>query len=321
MKLTKNTKRLKNIAQYGIIKIVIMKRSRKTLIFAAFLLFSAIVVFAVFISRPPVLIVSDLSFVGLYGVKRFKTEMAQSSVVLFRRLKPVVVADDAGDDIVQAAVEKASKKPLCVLFPLRFARVARDYREKNANIPVVLLEGRFTETANPASFAIGDNTEDYFIYKTDISADFYRAGLAAAIIDGEKNERIAVILESNIQAPAREAISKALNDAEKPFQTSFYTVFSQFTGNQNMSCVILAGIGGEYPDKFSDVPVIFFTWLNPELIPADIVLVFNDSPLVQAVPAVRMVQAGMKKGQIPSKILYTGGKKLDKTDIRKLRKI
>jgi len=298
-----------------------MKKGIKTLIFAAFLVFSALVVFAVFYVRPPVLIVSDLSFSQIYGVKRLKEETARSCFDLFRRVMFVVVADDAGDDIVQAAVEGASKKPLCVLFPLRFARIARNYREKNANIPVVLLEGRYSEAANPASFAIGDNTEDYFIYKTDISADFYRAGLAAAIIDGEKNEKIAVILESSIQTQAREAVSNALNDLEKPLQTSFFTVFSQFSGNQNISCVILAGIGAEYTDKFSDVPVIFFTWINPELIPDDIVLVFNDSPTVQAVQAVRMVQAGMTKGQIPSKILYTGGKKLDKDTVRKLRKI
>ena len=298
-----------------------MKRGLKTLIIAAFLVFSALVVFVVFWLRPPVLVVSDLSFLQLYGVNRFKAETARSSFDLFRRVKPVIIADDAGDDIVQAAVEGASKKPLCVLFPLRFARIARDYREKNQGIPVVLMEGRYAEAANPASFAIGDNTEDYFIYKTDISADFYRAGLAAAIIDGEKNEKIAVILESSIQTQAREAVSNALNDLEKPLQTSFFTVFSQFSGNQNISCVILAGIGAEYTDKFSDVPVIFFTWINPELIPDDIVLVFNDSPTVQAVQAVRMVQAGMTKGQIPSKILYTGGKKLDKDTVRKLRKI
>jgi hypothetical protein len=298
-----------------------MRRGIKTMIFAAFLLFSALVVLAVFYFRSPVLVVSDIAFSQLYGVKRFKEETARSSVELFRRVKPVVVADDAGDDIVQAAVESASKRPLCVLFPIRFARIARDYREKNANIPVVLLEGRYPEAANPASFAIGDNTEDYFIYKTDISADFYRAGLAAAILDGEKNERIVFILESSIQTLAREAVAKALSDVEKPLQTSFFTVSSQFTGNQNVSCVVLAGIGADYPDKFSDVPIIFFTWINPELIPPDIVLVFNDSPIVQAVPAVRMVQAGMKKGQIPSKILYTGGKLPDKATLRKLRKI
>jgi hypothetical protein len=298
-----------------------MIRRRKTLIFASFLAFSAIVVFIVFLVRPPVLIVSDFSFSELYGVKRLKIETARSSFALFRRIKPVVVTDDAGDDIVQAAVEGASKKPLCVLFPLRFARVAHSYREKKPDIPVVLLEGRYPETANPALFAVGGNTEDYYIYKTDISADFYRAGLAAAILDGEKNERIVIFLEGNVQTQAREAVSKALKDAEKPLQTSFFTSFAQFTGNQNVSCVILAGSGAEYPDKYTDVPIIFFSWINPELIPEDIVLVFNDSPWVQAVSSVRMVQAGMKNGLIPSKILFTGGKGIDKAAFRKLRKI
>jgi hypothetical protein len=298
-----------------------MKRRRKTLIFASFLAFSAIVVLVVFFTRSPVLIVSDFSFSELYGVKRLKIESARSSVILFRRVKPVVVADDAGDDIVQAAVEGASKKPLCVLFPLRFARIARNYREKKPNIPVVLLEGRYAETANPAAFAVGNNTEDYYIYKTDISADFYRAGLAAAILDGDKNERIVVFLESNVQSLAREAVAKALNDAGKQLQISYYTAYSQFSGNQNVSCVILAGSGAEYPDKYSNVPVIFFSWINPEMIPEDIVLVFNDSPFVQAVSSVRMVQAKMTKGQIPSKILFTGWKGAEKVAVRKLRKI
>jgi len=297
-----------------------MKLRSKILIITAFLTFFVIVILVVFLLRPVVLIVTELSFAEFYGVKRFHTETAHSSLVLFRRVKPVAVADDAGDDIIQAAVEKASSKPLCVLFPLRFAKIARSYKEKNPDIAVVLLEGRYNEWENPSSFAIGNDTEDYFIYKTDISADFYRAGLAAAVIDGEKNERLAVILESSIQKQAKEAVSKALDDVGKPLQTSFFTSYSQFTSNQNISCVVLAGNGVDYLDKYSGVPVIFFTWINPELIPSDIVLVFNDSPWVQAVPAVRMVQAGMTKGQIPSKILFTGKKMLDKGTIRKLRK-
>jgi len=128
-------------------------------------------------------------------------------------------------------------------------------------------------------------------------------------------------LESGVQTLARETVTRALNDVEKPLQTSFFTAFSQLTGIQNVSCVILAGSGAEYPDKYSGVPVIFFTWINPELMPEDIVLVFNDSPWVQAVPSVRMVMAGVKNGQIPSKILFTGGKGADKDVVRKLRKI
>jgi len=298
-----------------------MKPSRKTIIIAVFLTFFAITALIVFLFRPAVLIVTELSFYELYGANRLRSETVRSSLVLFRRVIPVAVADEAGDDIIQAAVEGASSRPLCVLFPLRFAMVAHNYREKNPDVPVVLLEGRYTEEENPAAFAISGNMEDYFIYKTDISIDFYRAGLAAAILDGEKNERLAVLLESGIQKPAKEAFSKALNDAGKSLQTSFFTTYSQFTGNKNVSCVVLTGNGIDYFENYSDIPVVFFTWINPELIPQDVVLVFNDSPWVQAVASVRMVEAGMKKGQIPSKILFTGKKTIDKNTVRKLRKI
>jgi len=298
-----------------------MKLRPKTIKIAVSLTFSVLAVFIAFLVRSPVLIVTELSFAELYGKKRLRSETVYSSFVLFRRVKPVAVADEAGYDIIQAAIERASSGPLCVLFPLRFAGVARTYREKNPGVPVVLLEGRYTGDENPAYLAAGGNTEDYFIYKTDISADFYRAGLAAAILDGEKGERIAVFLESGVQTQAREAFFKALNDIKKPLQTYFFTDYSYFAGNQDISCVILAGNGVDYLDKYSDTPVIFFSWIDPELIPADVVLVFNDSPWVQAVSAVRMVQAGIEKGQIPSKILLTGGKGVDRRTIRKLRKI
>ncbi|WP_461248296.1 hypothetical protein [Treponema sp. R6D11] len=298
-----------------------MKLGPKTIKIAASLAVFLIIILIVFLARSPVLIVTDISFAELYGKKRLRQETARSSLVLFRRVKPVTVANDAGDDIIQAAVEKASSKPFCVIFPLRFAKVAVGYREKNTSIPVVLLEGRYGEEENPAEFAIGGKLEDYFIYKTDIYADFYRVGLAAAVIDGDKNERIAVFLEPNIQKQAREAISNAQKDPDKPLQTSYFTYFPQFSGNQGYSCVIISGNGVEYFDKYSDIPVIFFTWINPELIPDDVVLIFNDSPWIQVASAVRMVKAGVKNGKIPSKILFAGGKGLSRQIIRKLRKI
>jgi hypothetical protein len=298
-----------------------MRLRPKTIITAASLALLFLVILIVFLARSPVLVVTDFSFITLYGEKRARSETVHSSLALFRRIKAVTVADDAGDDIIQLAITGASSKPYCVLFPLRFAQPARNYRERNPGIPVVLLEGRYAEGVNPSSFAISDNTEDYFIYKTDITADFYRAGLAAAVIDGEKKERIAVLYESNFQIQAKEAFSKALNDAGTTLQTSFFTAYSQFSGNQNISCVVLAGTTADYLEKHSGVPVIFFTWINPELIPNDVILVFNDSPLIQTVPAVRMAVSGMTKGQIPSKILLTGRNGVDRRAIRKLKKI
>jgi hypothetical protein len=276
----------------------------------------------IFLVRSPVLIVTDESFVSLYGASRSRTESIRPSLALFRRVKNVTVADDAGGDVVQFAIAEASEKPFCVLFPLRFAQAARIYREQNPEVPVILLEGRYEQDARAAAFAIGrDNDEDYFIYQTDIEADFYRAGLAAGIIDGEKNGKMAVFLESRIQKQASEAFSRALKDAEKPVQTSFFTTFAQFSNPTDVSCVVLAGIGAEFLEKNFNIPVIFFSWLDPALIPSDVILVFDDSPWVQAVPASRMAAAGVKKGQIRSKIWVLPDKNIDREALRKLKKL
>ena len=298
-----------------------MKIKPGTIAVIAAMTLAVLVTLIIFFTRSPVLIVSELSFVLLYGESRSRAEMSLSSLVLFRRVIPIVVADDADEDIIQFAIAESSSQPFCVLFPLRFARAARVYRENNPAIPVVVLEGRQSEGANPANFAIGRNTDDYFLYKTDIDADFYRAGLAAAILDGEKSGRIVVFVEAAVQTQARQAFTRGLNDMEKPLETSFFTTYAQFSGLPDLSCAVLAGVGADFMERYSDIPVIFFSWINPDLIPIDVAVVVNDSPLAQLVPAVRMVEAGIMNGQIQSRILIPGGRDIDKNTMKKLRKI
>ena len=298
-----------------------MKQKLESLAVFAVLALALSSPFVIYLARSPVLIVTDVSFGSLYGGDRIRRETAFSSLLLYRRVKTVPVADDAGDDIVQFAVAEASSRPFCALFPLRFAQAARLYREQNPSVKVILLEGRYAEGSNPSEKAVGGNAGDYFIYKTDIDADFYRAGLAAAILDGEKNGKTAVFLESHLQTQGKEAFLRALDDMEKPLQTSFYTSFSQFSGDPGLSCVVLGGIGADYLDKYSGVPVVFFTWMPPSLLPFDAVLVLNDSPWAQTVQAVRMAAAGMQSGQLRSKKLFLPGKDIDKRTLRKLRKI
>ncbi|MDR0487346.1 MAG: hypothetical protein LBG91_03775 [Treponema sp.] len=295
---------------------------RRRLFVAAFFALALAIPFCVFLNRPPVLVVTDLSFVSLYGAHRLRFEAYYSSLVLFRRVKPVIVADDAGEDIIPFAVAEASPRPFCVLFPLRFAKGARQYREKNPEIPAVLLEGRYpAEGVNPAAFAISTkDTADYFVFTTDLDADFYRAGLCAAVLDGDKNGKTAVFLEPHVQKQAKEAFLRAIQDADKTMETVFYTSFSQFRGNTGLSCVVLAGNGSDYLEKYTDVPVIFFTWLDPSMIPGDVILVFNDSPWVQIVPAVRMVSAQIPKGQIQSWATILQSKSIDRDMLEKLKK-
>ena len=279
-----------------------------------------------FFSLTPVLIVTDHSFALLYDESKIRRELMYSSFNLQRPVKMVTIADDVGADIIQFAIAEVSEAPFCVIFPLRFAQAARMYREQNQDIPVVILEGRYSENDNPASFAIGrSNINDYFMYRTDITGDFYLAGQAAAILDGEKNGRIAVLLESNVRTQARDAFLLALDDMEKPLQTSFYTSYASFSSaysrNPDVSCVVLAGIGSEFFETKSDIPVIFFSWINLSFLPDNIVMVFNDSPLAQAAKAAEMAAIGMTKGQIMSKLEINTGKIIDKDTLQKLRNI
>ena len=84
----------------------------------------------VFLLQPPVLIVTDASFLQLYGSLRFRVSQARVSLELFRMVRPVQVAESAGADIAALIVESASKAPGAVLFPYRYQEAARFYREK-----------------------------------------------------------------------------------------------------------------------------------------------------------------------------------------------
>lgn len=290
------------------------------IILASFLLILAVPVL-ILLSRPPVLIVADQSFVSLYSPLRIKKEALASSLILFRLVKPVIIADDAGEDIILISTANISKHPFCVIFPIRFAKAAKLYRGQNPEIPVIILEGRSPADAKPASSAI-ETAADFFCYKTDVAADYYCAGVAAAVIDEEKNGAVVVFMDHEIQKQAREAFLKALQDREKTIKPHFYTTFSQNQLNRlsDISCGVVAGNGVEFMENFPQVPVILFSWMDFSMIPANVVIVFNDSPMIQAVPAVRMAAAGIEKGQIPTKPLVLKENREGRELLRKLNK-
>jgi hypothetical protein len=299
-----------------------MKLESKILVIAVSAALAAAVPLFAYHARRPVLVVTEQSFIPFYGEARIRREEKRSSAALFRKVKTAAVADDAGADIVQFAIAEISAKPFCVLFPQRFAHAARIYREQNPAVKAILLEGRQTAGGNnPALSPLGGNTGDYFLFKTDIESDFYRAGLAAAVLDGDKNGRVAVFLEPHVQAEGKEVFLRALNDTGKPLQTSFFTSYSEFSAISGLSCVVLSGAGADYLDKYSGVPVIIFSWLDPSFLPKDVILVFDDSPWVQASGAVRAACAGMADGLLPSKTMLLPEKGIDRGIIRKLRKI
>jgi hypothetical protein len=309
-----------------------MRPNLKTLAIAAGIILTALLPLIIFNIRFPVLIVTEQSFIDLYGKDRLRKESFSSSFDLFRRIKTVVVANDAGDDIVPFAITEISSKPYCVLFPLRFTRSARLYSELNPGIPVVLLEGRYTENEYPAENILGADKSGYYIYKTDINNDFYRMGLAVTALkrppvqkngnsapEADTKGKIIVFLDRNL-TQMKDVFLRGLYDRGDLQETLFFNYFTQYSEQTDISCVILAGAGFEYMDKKTDIPVISFTWLNPFLLPADVVMAVNDSPWVQVRQAVKMVSAGEKNGLIKSEFMILNRKKFDRKVIALIKK-
>jgi len=271
-----------------------------------------------YLSRSPVLIITDLAFVSLYGEARIKQESLISSFMLFRRVRIVLVADDASDEIVRIAITDASSTPFCVIFPLRFIRSARIYREQNPEIPVVILEGRHSNASTDS--VIGGNKNDYYIYKTDINTEFHKTGMAAASINMGRNGKIVVFIEPQIQSQATDAFLQGMNSFENPPQAVFFNNFIQFSEIPDISCVVLVGSGVEFLENNEEIPIIFFSWIDSALLPAQTALLVNDSSLAQTVEAVRMVIAGQKEGLLQSKFVSFKKSHIDRKILRKIHK-
>jgi len=321
--------------------------TRKPLARIAFLI-TAVSLIPVFVYnfRSPVLIVTDESFLGLYGIERAKKESSSAMLSLFRKVKTLPFVDEAGDDLISLTVSDTEAKPFCVLFPLRFVRAAKLYREQNPQVPVVLLEGRFLESETPSSFALSGNTTDYYFYKSDIEKDFYKAGFAAASLDKGKNGKIAFFWGAD-HAGARDAFTRGITDYKPPAakkqvkkgtgtviesletpeteekavpRALFLKTLTDLPDDNELSCVVIVDISFDYMEKKSAIPVILFSWVNFSIIPDDVVLIVNDSPWAQIDKAVKLAASGAGGGLISSKFEVIKKEKFDNGTLRKIEK-
>jgi len=308
-----------------------LKPDKKTGIIAIIAAMFVIPLF-IFNIRSPVLILTEMSFVEIYGKERLQNESLFVSLALFRPVKLVAVANDAGEDVVPFAITQASIKPYCVLFPLRFAGSARLYKNLGLNIPIVILEGRCLEEENPAESILGGENSDYFIFKTDINDDFYRIGLAVPAIkpkivkkqeesageDGKKG-KVIVFLDNKLDK-MKDVFLRGLYDRGELYETHFFNSFSQYMDLADLHCVVIAGTGAEFLERKAEVPVLMFTWLDPALLPFDVAMTVNDSPLAQVRRAVKLVGSKEKRGLIKSEFRVLNKSKFGKKVLAIIKK-
>jgi hypothetical protein len=272
----------------------------------------------IFALRAPVLIVTDASFLSLYGPRRLREKQAAASIRLFRRVKPVIVAENAGTDVFVFAVEQAASKPYCVIFPSRYYQGALRYAGQFPLVPVLSLGSGESPPGAGRLMSAGIRRE----------ADLYRAGRCAGLIakkaretgGPDKGENILILPGKALSPAERSAVLAGLREEGLETAPWFLDSSAEAAGFRGVSCTILTGPGAEYLEKGLKIPVILFSWLDPALTSREIVMIFDDSPWALAVPAVKLAVRGGEGANIPSEAVFPRGRIADKELWRNVKK-
>jgi hypothetical protein len=298
------------------------RKSKKPLFFLLFI--PIFIAGAVFFLRPPVLLVTDLIYDRLYGTFRGGKIQVETSLRLFRRVKTVRIAEDAGTDVAVFTVNSASEKPYCVLFPYRYYREAEQYVREYPGIPAALLLGRIR------NFSVSDSA--LAAIRTDTEEDYFRMGRAAALFalrgnaeEAAEPSKVLLLRDDLVSSEDTEAFYRGL--AAEGYAPAPIEVWSgiEYTVPGDVACAVLTGSADFFLNQNLAIPVILFSWLDPALTADTVKVVLDDSPWAQIIPAIAAATAaatgeGENRG-IPSETLILGKRIPERDFFRKLTEI
>jgi hypothetical protein len=303
-------------------KMILKGKSKKPLLFL--MIIPIFIVGTVFFLRPPVLLVTDLVYDQLYGRVRGMKTRAETSLMLFRRVKTVRIAENAGTDVAVFAVASASKKPYCVLFPYRYYREAEQYIQDYPDVPAAVLFGRIR--GSPASTNLPG-------IRTDTKGDYFKMGRVAAAFagnqsggkgaEGEERQPGAILfLRDDLVSPEDwEAFNQGLKAEAYPLAPLDVRSGDDYVVPGTVACVVLTGAAESFLGQNLNLPVILVSWLDPAVTNSMVKVVFDDSPWAQVIPAVAMAVGEREKEDIPSKALVLEKRIVGKEFPRKIKDI
>ena len=271
-------------------------------------LFSALALTGAFFSRSPVLIVTDSSFVMLYGPERLKKKEAQISWKLFRRVIPVLVSENAGPDLLAFAADGAHSAPWAVLFPHRYLEGARFYKGMYPDAQVLVM-------GSPAP----RNEELLSFVRTDIAADLYRAGLCAAFLVGEKD--VLFFSDGNLPREYRDAFLEGLRVQGFLGEPVYLNASADHSSYSDIGCVVVAGAAVRFLEQNLEIPVILFSWADPAISPRTVKVVFDDSPWALATGALKAFPGPGEEMLVFSEPTVLPGRMEEKTSFRRLQNL
>ncbi|MDR2536110.1 MAG: hypothetical protein LBD29_08785 [Treponema sp.] len=266
----------------------------------------------IFLLRDPVLIVTDNSFNALYGILRSRLKAVETSIILFRPVKPVLIGDNASPEMVAFAVEEVKGSPYCILFPYRYNEGAERYAAQHPQVSVFILGER-----NQAS-----KSEGAVFVETDVKRDLYRAGLCAGSIAGSMGKEILFFQNETLSEEQREMFQAGLREQGIEEAPIYLSVSQEYSDNQNVACVVMNGQASQFLDQNLETPIILFSWIDPGLTATSVKVVFDDSPWALVTRVVQMIIPGKNpEKSISSEITILGRRISDKGILRHLKNV
>jgi hypothetical protein len=291
------------------------KKSQRTLIIFFSVVLLILIVIGIFFSRAPVLIVSDHYFNDLYGKNRTLFAEIRSSINLFRPVRTVIVAEDIAADGIAFAVSEASDNPFCVYFPYRYVDGARNYQEQFPSIKTILHAGR--ENASRLQ-------EQFSIIQTDTNIDLYRAGFSAARIAQGNEGKILCYIRNRGNTEERNSFEAGLKDGGREGDALFIDLNRNYSDDEDVSCIVLTGTSQDTFITDEVIPIILFSWADPDYFSPQVNVIFNDSPWESVASAVKMLGNEKITIELPSSIQVSAKADVsykEKNQIKKLNKM
>jgi hypothetical protein len=297
------------------------KRGKRNVFFLIIVAVLVLLSCGVFLLRAPVLLVTDAPFDALYGGTRALIKRIETSLRLFRRVRPVRVGADAGSDIVAFTVEEAARSPYLVLFPYRYLEGARRYADALPETPVFVQGEQSRQTDAETLGFIG----------TDSATDFYRAGLCAALIAANAPQSveaqevapqqvvgdILVFQSEPIPLEWSEAFLAGLQEKGFNREPKYLSVAEDYSDTQNVICVVMSGQATTFLERNLNIPVILFSWVDPALTSQAVTVVFDDSPWALLVRVARSM--GKEGAPLPSEMIFPMRRMAERKMLRQTR--
>jgi hypothetical protein len=258
------------------------RRSKKILIGLAVFLVILGGLGGFYLMRPPVVLVVDDAFLTLHGKKRADMRRYLLSATLLRRVAFALVAQDADQDAPGFAVNAVSPAPFMALFPERYLGGADRYA---AAIEAAGLSGRTRTVVVNSGDGRGVSIGKAESLRIDRETDLYRAGMCAAVL--AKGNTVAVYSQTTLPQALREAFIAGLTAAGHAGEPLFSRNTESVSGEGIGCAVMLSAVNTSLLAARQSIPIILFSWMDPEYTPGGVAVVFDDSLLAVAGQAAR----------------------------------